>query len=291
VADDGVLQGDLDYSGSSDEFRFTAGYTQRFKEFSLRGDAFVTSRGGVGAGIQAAFSLGPDPVSGGVRVTQAKLARHGQAAVTVFRDDNGNDRRDEGEQVLENILVEAGLRSTDAITGANGTAIVDELRPFHPVLVGIDESSLEDPFLAPSTKGIVVTPRPGVAAQIELAVSPTGEVEGSLLSVTGTEQSGVRLQLVDDRGAVAAEVISEFDGFFLFQRVPYGQYRLRISDEAAKALDVKPALTLRDGRSAFNINRDEDIIRFGTVKLTPATANDPPGDRTESPVIAAASSE
>lgn len=292
IGEDGALQGDLDYLASNDEFRLTAGYTHRFEEFSLRGDAFVTSNGGVGAGIQAAFSLGPDPVSGGVRVTHAKLARNGQAAVTVFRDDNGNDRRDAGEPLLENIMVEAGLRSTDAVTGANGTAIVDELRPFQPVLVGIDESSLEDPFLAPSSRGIVVTPRPGVAAQVELAVSPTGEIEGSLLSVTGTDQSGVRLQLIDERGAIAAETVSEFDGFFLFQRIPYGQYSLRISDEAAKALDVKPALTLKDGRSAFRLNRDEDVIRFGTVKLIRADATDPPTPSGPAgPVIAAVSPE
>lgn len=288
VGEDGALRGDLDYTASNDEFRLTGGYTHRFKEFSLRADAFVTSRGGVGAGLQAAFSLGPDPVSGGVRVTQAKLARNGQAAVTVFRDDNGNDRRDAGEPALENVLVEAGLRSTDAITGANGTAIVDELRPFHPILVGIDESSLEDPFLAPTTKGIVVTPRPGVAAQIELAVSPTGEVEGSLLSTSGTQQSGVRLHLIDDRGAVAAETVSEFDGFFLFQRVPYGQYRLQIAPEAAAALKVHTSLVLKDGRSAFKINREDDVIRFGPVKLTREDAKDPPGIGPTGPIIASA---
>lgn len=291
VAEDGVLQGDLDYFAGNDEFRLTGGYTHRFKEFSLRGDAFVTSRGGLGAGIQAAFSLGPDPSTGGVRVTHSKLARNGSAAVTVFRDDNGNDRRDAGEEVLKNVLVEAGLRSTDAVTGETGTAMVDELRPFFPVLVGIDESSLEDPFLAPSSKGIVVTPRPGVAAEIELAVSPTGEVEGSLRGVTGTEQSGVRLQLIDKRGAVAAEAISEFDGFFLFQRVPYGEYRLRVADEAAQALNVNAALSLKDGRGVFRIGRGEDIIRFGTVKLSPAHNKDPPDNRTAGPTIAAVSSE
>ena len=291
VHEEGVLQGDLDYTSSSDEFRLTAGYTHRFKEFSLRGDAFVTSRGGVGAGIQAAFSLGPDPSSGGVRVSHSKLAKNGAAAVTVFRDDNGNARRDEGEVVLENVLVEAGLRRTDAITGENGTAIVDELRPFHPVLVGIDESSLEDPFLAPVSKGIVVTPRPGVAAEVELAVSPTGEVEGSLLGVTGTEQSGVRLQLVDKRGAIVSETISEFDGFFLFQRVPYGEYRLRVSDEAVKALDVDAALSLPDGRRVFRIGRGADIVRFGTVKLAPANAIDPPDMRPAGPTIAAAGAD
>ncbi|MFU7527109.1 carboxypeptidase regulatory-like domain-containing protein [Qipengyuania sp. ASV99] len=295
LGEDAELQGQLDYTAAQDEFRLTAGYTRRFEEFSLRGDAFVTSRGGVGAAVQLAFSLGPDPVSGGVRASETKLARSGQAAVTVFRDDNGNSRRDPDEELLPDVLVEAGLRRTDAMTGANGSAIVDDLRPFQPVLVGIDESSLEDPFLAPSTKGIVVTPRPGIVAQIELAISPTGEVDGTLLSLSATEQSGVRLELVDRRGAVAAETISEFDGFFLFQRVPYGQYRLRVAEDAAQSLKVAQSLTLNDGRSEFALNREEDVIRFGAVKLAPAdssvASDEPiPDDRPPSgraPVIAA----
>ncbi|UAB78481.1 carboxypeptidase regulatory-like domain-containing protein [Erythrobacter sp. SCSIO 43205] len=274
LSDEGTLQGDIEYMANIDEFRLGAGYTHRFKEFSLRGDAFVTSSGAVGVGVQAAFSLGPDPASGGIRVSGAKLARNGQAAVTVFRDDNANNRRDPGEELLKNVMVEAGLRTTDAVTGENGTAIVDELRPFRPVLVGIDESSLEDPFLAPASKGIVITPRPGVVAQIELAISPTGEVEGSLLSPTGVEQSGVRLELIDKRGTVAAETVSEFDGFFLFQRVPYGEYRLRVSEDAANALDIEPQLSLRDGNARFTIGNENDVIRFGTVKLRPRKVNE-----------------
>ncbi len=285
LGEDAELQGQIDYTARVDEFRLTAGYTRRFDEFSLRGDAFVTSRGGVGAAVQLAFSLGPDPVSGGIRVTNNKLARSGQAAVTVFRDDNGNARRDPGEELLPDVLVEAGLRRTDAITGENGRAIVDDLRPFRPVLVGIDETSLDDPFLAPSTKGVVLTPRPGVVAQIELAISPTGEIEGSILNPSGTQQSGVRLELVDNRGAVAAETISEFDGFFLFQRVPYGQYRLRVAEEAATTLNVARPLLLSDGRRVFMLGSGEDIIRFGTIRLVPDDSPDAPLEG--GPVIAA----
>ncbi len=283
--EDAELQGQIDYTARVDEFRLTAGYTRRFEEFSLRGDGFVTSRGGVGASVQLAFSLGPDPVSGGVRVTNNKLARSGQAAVTVFRDDNGNSRRDPGEEVLPDVMVEAGLRSTDAITGENGRTIVDDLRPFRPVLVGIDESSLDDPFLAPSTKGVVLTPRPGVVAQIELAISPTGEIEGSILNPSGVQQPGVRLQLVNNLGAVSAETISEFDGFFLFQRVPYGQYRLRVAEEAASTLKVAQPLVLGDGRRVFTLGRDEDVVRFGTVRLVSDDSPDAPQET--GPTIAA----
>lgn len=285
ISRDAEIQGQLDYTPRLDEFRLTAGYTHRFEQFSLRGDAFATSRGSVGAAVQAAFSLGPDPVAGGIRVTNNKLARSGQAAVTVYRDDNGNNRRDGDEPLLENVMIEAGLRSTDAVTGANGRAIVDDLRPFRPVLVGIDESSLEDPFLAPTTKGIVLTPRPGVVAQIELAISPTGEVEGSLRSPSGVEQPGVKLELINERGAIVAETISEFDGFFLFQRVPYGRYQLRVAEDAAAQLKIARSLSLNDGRSSFTLDRNADVVRYGTIRLVPEEKREDPDE--SAPVIAA----
>lgn len=283
--EDSELQGEVNYNARQDEFRLTTGYTHRFEQFSLRGDAFVTSNGAIGASVELAFSLGPNPASGGVRVTNSKLARSGQAAVTVFRDDNGNSLRDPGEAFLPDVMVEAGLRSSDAITNENGETIVDDLRPFRPIVLSIDESSLGDPFLAPASKGIVITPRPGVMAQIELAVSPTGEVEGSLLSPSGVHQPGVKLELIDRRGTVAAEALSEFDGFFLFQRVPYGEYRLRVAEDAARTLKVARTMYFSDGSPSFVVGPDEDVIRYGPIRLRQEDERDPSGDR--SPTIAA----
>ncbi len=261
------LQGQIEYAASTDEYRLTAGYSRRFDQLSLRGSAFVGTRGDVGANIQLAFSVGPDPVSGGVRVTETKLARSGQAAVTVFRDDDGNGRRDPGEALLKDVLVEAGLRRTDAVTGENGRAIVDDLNPFRPVLVGVDESTLGDPFLAPAIKGIVVIPRPGVMAELELPISPSGEIEGLLLSTSGVEQPGVKLELITTDGAQVAETVSEFDGFFLFPRVPYGRYRLQVAEDAANKLAVDRAIPAPGGEAVIEVKRGSDQVRMGTVKL------------------------
>ncbi len=271
------LQGQVDYAASTDEFRLTAGYSHRFDQLSLRGSAFVGTRGDVGANIQLAFSIGPDPVFGGMRLTETKLARSGQAAVTVFRDDDGNGRRDPGEALLKDVLVEAGLRRTNAVTGENGRAIVDDLNPFRPVLVGVDESTLGDPFLAPAVKGIVVTPRPGVITELELPIAPSGEIEGLLLNPSGVEQPGVKLELVTPDGAPVAETISEFDGFFLFARVPYGRYRLQVAEDAAAKLGVERTIAAPGGKSLIEVVRGSDQLRMGPVKLK--LTGDAPGNR------------
>src|SRR5690606_39892483 len=83
------------------------------------------------------------------------------------------------------------------------------IRDFH--VTGVQTCAL------PIWKGVVITPRPGVPARIELAISPTGEVEGTIDGPQGGALAGVELELVDVEGQVAAKTMSEYDGFFLFE--------------------------------------------------------------------------
>ena len=261
------LRGEVEYQARAGSARFRAGYTRRFDRFALRADATFGDDGSIGAALSLAFSLGP-AADGGFRMSETRLARLGQADVTVFRDDDGDGRFTDADTALPEVNVEAGLRLTDATTDEHGRALVDDLKPFAPVLVGIDESTLPDPFLVPATKGVVVTPRPGVSAKVAIAVLPSGEVEGSLRSAAGVPVEGVELELVDERGAVTAVTLSEYDGFFLFERVPYGKYRLQVAQSSARKLEVATSLG-----EAITVSRDRDLVRAGVVTLTPSAGS------------------
>ena len=195
-------------------------------------------------------------------MTSQRLARSGQASVTVFRDDDGDGQLSPGEEPLPDVMVEAGLRFRDAVTAENGRTIVDGLAPFQPVLVGVDLSSLDDPYLVPATKGVVVVPRPGVITEVLLPISPSGEVEGMLMTTSGTPQPGAQLELIDAKGAVLATTVSEYDGFFLFDRVPYGKYRLRLAGPDARKLQVREALA-----AGITVSRASEIARLGVIRL------------------------
>ncbi|WFL78668.1 carboxypeptidase regulatory-like domain-containing protein [Altererythrobacter arenosus] len=262
-----ALSFETEYRAQSDVAIFGFGVSRRFDKFAVRGNVDAGTDGSFGFRLSTSFSLGPDPANGGFRLSERKLARHGQALVTIFRDDDGDGVRDPGEEAIEDVGVEAGFRRTDALTNDKGMALVDELKPFVPVLVGIDEGSLADPFLVPAAKGVVVVPRPGVPTKIELAVSPSGEIEGMLLGTNGFEIGGVELELVDRAGNVVATTASEFDGFFLFDRVAYGTYSLRLARGSARALGVE-----RELAKQLTLARDKDIVRTGVTRLRTATA-------------------
>ena len=251
-----------DIDGPTQRRTASLGFVRQFQRFALRGEGNLDNRGNVGFGLTLALSLGPDPTGGGWRVSRERLAQQGQASIEVFRDDNGDGLRQTGEPGVEGVAIEAGFHHGDRPTNKAGRAVIDGLLPYVPVLVSIDSGSLTDPLLRPKGQGMVVVPRPGVAAKVLLALAPTGEVEAILLGPDGEPQGGVTVELTDPAGHVLYQTASDFDGYVLFDSVPYGDYRLRIGAASAAALGLAsdPSLVLR-------IDHDHASQQLGRIRL------------------------
>src|SRR5258707_15095211 len=84
----------------------------------------------------------------------------------------------------------------------------------------------------------LVVPGPVVAADFAIPLIGGGGVEGALIKSGELGFEGVDLELVDGSGKVIDTERTDFDGFFLFERVPYGSYRLRVSAASAGAAGV-----------------------------------------------------
>ncbi len=118
----------------------------------------------------------------------------------VFQDENADGIRQPNEPVQKEVELTAGLTAKGAPTDAEGRTVIDGLQPYEPVLIGIDASSLPDPFVQPATSGVVVTPRPGVPVIIELPLVSAGEISGNLQREGGKKLSGVDIELLDKNG-------------------------------------------------------------------------------------------
>lgn len=226
---------ELGYEGDTRRTRLGIGYSRRLHNVAVTGTVEARSDGAVAAGLNLAFSLGANPRGSGLRVTSRSLATQGQAVARVYRDTNGDGVRQAGEPFEKDVQITAGRVSVDALTGDDGQVVIDGLEPYQPVLVGIDASSLSNPLVQPSTKGLVVVPRPGVAIAVELPLVSAGEIDGTLVTANGGIFEGVDLELIDGEGRVVRSTRSEFDGFFLFDGVPYGRYGLRVAKASAEA--------------------------------------------------------
>ncbi|MBB5684067.1 MSCRAMM family protein [Sphingobium boeckii] len=255
---------ELGYDGELDRARIGFGYSKRFKRFALSASAEAASDGSVAAGLNLAFSLGRDPRGTGVRISTTKLASQGQVIAQVYRDRNGDGIRQADEPVEKHVQIAAGRVPVDALTDAGGQVIVDGLTPFQPVLIGVDASSLPDPLVQPAGPGVVVTPRPGIAIAVDLPLRSAGEVEGTLVRAGGGLLEGVDIELIDVEGRVAAVTRSEFDGYFLFEGVPYGRYTLRIGKIAADAAKLSPLLA-----KIAQVGDRQPSVNLGAVPVDP----------------------
>jgi hypothetical protein len=111
----------------------------------------------------------------------------------------------------------------------------------------------------------VLVLRPGVAADVEIGLVGGGDVEGAIVKSGGVGFEGLGLELVDAGGKTVAATQTDFDGFFLFERVPYGEYRLRLSGDSAAAAGLARELS-----ASVTVSAAKSVVRLGSIHVEPA---------------------
>jgi len=257
----GDWETDLVYDGQARRARARVTHILRFDSFALAVSGEAATNGDVAVGLNLNFSLDPRH---GFTLSRRPLAQGGMIHATVYRDLNDNGVLDPGEPLEKGALITTGTRQTERKTDSNGSVTVGGLTPYIPVAVGIDETSLDDPMLTPKKALQVIVPRPGVAAEVQIALVGGGDVEGELVKSGELGFEGVDLELVDSAGKVAGTARTDFDGFFLFERVPYGSYALRVSASSATAAKMDSNLGVR-----LEVGPDHSIVRLGSIHPRP----------------------
>lgn len=253
--------GALSYDARSHRGRASLSHIRHLDTMAIALTGEAATDGSVALGINLNFSL---DARHGITLSRHQLAQAGEVRAVVFRDQNGNGMRDPDEPPEKGALVTTGTRLAERATGADGTTLVGGLTAYKPIAVGLDLSSLPDPMLVPEKPLQVVVPRPGIPAEVQIALVGGGDIEGSLLKNGGLPFEGVDLELIDGAGKAVATARTDYDGFFLFERVPYGSYAIRVSQASAAAANVVADLGVH-----VEINGKKSIVRVGAIRTVP----------------------
>lgn len=195
-------------------------------------------------GSRLSFSIGRGAAHWGVG--RPGLARGGSVMAIAFRDLDGDGIRDPEEEGLSGIGFRGGS-GEDRKTDKSGRVLLTGLGDGRPAQVTFESETLSDPYLRPSTDGIEVVPRPGRTHVAMFPVTAVSEVEGKAFFERGDSSravANVNLQLIDSTGKVVETARTEYDGFFLFEKVRAGDYTVRIDPEQAGKLKVSLAETI-----------------------------------------------
>jgi len=253
-------EGALAYDAGAKRARARVSHIRRFDSMALAVTGEAATDGSVAVGFNLNFSLDP---SHGFGLSRQPLAAAGAVRARVYRDRNDNGVRDYSEPFEKGALVTTGTRITEKPTDERGAVLVGGLATFTPVAVGIDPSSLADPNLVPRKALQVVVPRPGVPAEVEIGLVGGGEIEGAIIKSGGLGFEGLKLELLDEAGKVVATAETDYDGYYLFERVPYGRYSVRVSAESATAAKILPNLN-----ASAEVNEDRSVARMGSIQVT-----------------------
>ncbi len=254
-------EGDLAYDVVTHRARARITHVRRFNAIAVALTGEAASDGSVAFGINLNFSLDP---SHGLSFSRRPLAQAGSVHALVYRDLNDNGIRDSNEPFEKGALVTLGTVHAERPTDAGGAVTVGGLTSYMPITVGIDQTSLADPMLVPKKALQVVVPRPGVPADVQIGLVGGGDIEGAVLKSGGLGFEGLDLELVDESGKVVGTARSDFDGFFLFDRVPYGSYSVRIARDSAAVAKISTELGVR-----AQVTADKPVARVGGIQVTP----------------------
>ena len=262
ASDTADWEGTLAYDGPEHRGRARISHIRRFDAMAVSITGEAATDGSLAIGFNLNFSL---DATRGLTLSRERIAGAGSIRARVYRDLNDNGSADPGEPFEKGALITAGSVVARNPTGEDGTVMVAGLATFAPITVGIDESSLGDPMLAPKKALQVVIPRPGVPAQVDIGLVGAGDVEGAIVKSGGVGFEGLDLELVDESGAVVATARSDYDGYFLFERVPFGSFSLRIAKASAEAAKVAATLNV-----TASVSDDDPVARLGTIHVEPA---------------------
>ncbi len=261
ASDNADWEGTVAYDAPQHRGRARISHVRRFNALALALTGEAATDGSLAVGLNLNFSLDP---SHGLSLSRERLAGAGSIRARVYRDLNDNGVADPGEPFEQGAVVTAGRTVAERPTDSKGTVLVAGLATYMPITVGIDRSSLGDPMLAPKKALQVVVPRPGVPAEVEIGLVGAGDVEGALVKSGGVGFEGMDLELVDSSGAVAATARTDYDGYFLFERVAYGAYTIRIAKASAEAAHLRPQLD-----ASVTIDAEHSVARLGSIHVDP----------------------
>jgi hypothetical protein len=181
-------------------------------------------------GVSLTTSLSHRPGSREWEVRGRRVTNNGAALARTFVDVDGDGRFGPADEPMEGVTFRRNQRWRDRATDQNGRAWLTGLRPDRPVDIEVDLSSVFDPFLVPKHKGLSAVVHRGGVAEIEFPFHYVGDVEGIVYRdlLRNRPMPNVGLELVDPDGERIATTVTEFDGYYVFQKVPPGAYKIRV---------------------------------------------------------------
>ncbi|MFW8590196.1 hypothetical protein ACOI22_05310 [Glaciecola sp. 2405UD65-10] len=258
----------LDYSGTIDadneKVGFQLGWTNQ--KVNINSNFTWSEAAGWTAGLQARIALtGTDSRYRDIYSERTGLTGRGSVAVRVFLDQNYNALYDIGEPVIEDVTVLAPQVIRKISTSSTGIALIANISDQKQSDISVDIDTLPDQFFKPLVDGVSIEFREGYTDNLDFPIVLTSELEGQIDLVSEDLLEPGRnllVNLVDSKGRIAKQTLSEFDGFYIFDGVIPGNYKVEIDTSSLNKVDA-----INYPVSAIRVDKHSEIYLIDDLRV------------------------
>ena len=215
--------------------------SRAFESFKAGLDFSYSNGSEYSAGVLLSFSLYREPYTGLPRFTSNAVAQSTLASVNVFNDKNRNGIKDPDESAMKNVNLVVNQREGTYKTNDDGIAVVGPLRPHRPADLSISLDSIEDPSSKPAFAGVRLVSRVGKVAEVNLPFITVGGIDGNVnIETAGKKEpmNRISVEIFDSNQRLISSVKTDRSGFYSFEDLKPGQYRITIPKKQLEGFQV-----------------------------------------------------
>ena len=241
--------------------------------------------------LNVTSNFGHDSVQGDWITTPISLTEKGFVTIRAFFDENHNGFFDSDDIPLENMRIKLNRKYANESTNKDGLLTIENVPAYSINTIEFDEGSLNNPYWNAKNKTQSVKLHPGSTVYLDFVIQKTGEIEGlvseivkgkienigsimdnvnieNMVSTIENDETkgigGVEIELYNTQGQLIKKTKSFFDGFFLFDRVPAGDYQVKISKHQ---LDKHGYRVLKKHSDRVHLEADEiEVVNLNIIK-------------------------
>ena len=226
-------------NSATDVTSYTSGINWRFEKVVISTRVGYDSDERWSGVISAATTLVHQPGTFLPRLDRRASVSSGTVEARVFEDVSDSER-----QPIEGANVNGLQNFRKATSNESGIAYLSQMPAYRRIDIELDDSSLLDYEMRSRVPGVSIISRPGSYNVVDFPLVRTAELEGHISVTVNGEKMPVSRALVSLKstdGEVVTQTRTAFDGFYLFEGVEPGDYKISLDGVLEKRVMKQPA--------------------------------------------------